>query len=201
MSFKEEYKKAYDNIVPDKEFIEQLSGKMKAEKQKNRKVPYKVPAVVAGVAIVVLICLAAAHVLNSKPKPSKSVPVNVGNPLQTPSSETGTFAAQKWYNPDDEPEKILSDFFNRLADSKQLKALYQNTENNFTEELAVSGEDTDLLAETFHFAKVISEKQQDGQGNTVYYMAQFYNGDIIKFVITDDKYFEFLDLEYIYQKE
>lgn len=199
MSFKDEYKKSYDSIVPDKEFLEQLSEKMEEEKQKKQKVYYRPLAAIAGVILVLFVGLTAFHLLGDNSKPSKPIHVKTGNTLQTPSSEIGTFATPKWYDENDKPEKILSDFSKRLGNRKQLKNLYQNTENNFTDEMLVTEEDVHFLVDKLQTAKAVSESPE--LENKVYYMAEFQNGDIIKFFISDNRYFAFLDLEFIYQFE
>lgn len=198
MSFKDEYKRSYDNIVPAKEFLEQLSEKMEEEKQKKRHAYFKPLAVAASVVLILAAGLGTFHILKGDSQPSEPIHVNTGNTLQTPSSEIGTFATPKWYDVDDKPEKIMIDFSKRLGDRKQLKKLYQNTENNFTDEMPVSGEEIDQLSQRMQSAKMISEELPESE-NKVYYMAEFRDGDIIKFVVTDDIYFAFLDLGYVYQ--
>lgn len=88
------------------------------------------------------------------------------------------------------PEKIIVDFSKRLGDRKQLKKLYQNTENNFTDEMLVSGEEIEQLSQRIQSAKIVSEEFPES-GNKVYYMAEFCDGDIIKFVVADDIFFIF----------
>lgn len=198
MSFKDEYKKSYDDIVPDKEFIKQLSEKMNEERHKRQKISYRVLTALVGIVILLLVGLSAFYFTKGFPKQSKPVQVQTGNSLPIASSEIGIFASEKWYDPKDKPEKILSDFLERLGDREQLVIMYQSTENTFTKEQSVSEADIDHILEKLQTAMVLLEGQKKQSGGD-YYMAEFQNGDIIKFVITDDGYFWFLDLEYVYQ--
>lgn len=197
MSFKDEYKKSYDDIVPDKEFIKQLSDKMKEERHKRQKISYRILTTMGSIVLILFIGLAALQLIKGFSQQSKPLKVHTGNTLPTISSEPGTFASAKWYNPDDKPEEILSDFLVRLGDDEQLTVLYQSTGNNFVKEQSVSETDINQIIEKLQTAEVLEEQKSQSGGS--YYMAEFQNGDIIKFVITDDGYFWFLDLEYMYQ--
>lgn len=198
MSFKDEYKKSYDDIVPDKEFIEQLSEKMNEEQHKRKKISYRLLTTFTGILLILFAGFITFHVLKGFSQSSKPIPQHMGKSLSTPSSEIGTFTTPKWYSPDDEPEKILSDFLERLGDREQLAVLYQSTENDFTKEQSVPEAELKQMIEKLQSAKVLAKEQKDKPFGS-YYMAEFHNGDIIKFVVTDDGYFWFLDLEYMYQ--
>lgn len=198
MSFKDEYKKSYDNIVPDQKFIDRLSAKLEQEQQKRRRGNYGIPAILAGVLVLLVVSLTAFHIITGNSEPSRPVQVNTGSTLQTPSAEIGTFSTPKWYGEEDQPGKILSDFAKRLRDKKQLQELYCSNENNFTDETCVSGKERKQLEEKIASGSFLSEEQRNAEQST-YYMAQFENGDIIKFVVLDDRYLKFLDLEYLYE--
>lgn len=197
MSFKDEYKKSYDDIVPDKEFIKQLSGKMQKEQQKRQKISYRVLTALISIVFILFVGFAAVQLIKGFSQKSKPLQVHTGNTFPIVSSEPGTFAPARWYNPSDNPEKILTDFLARLGDDEQLAVLYQGTGNNFVKEQTVSETTINQIIEQLQTAEVLKE-QKSKQGGS-YYMAEFQNGDIIKFVITDDGYFWFLDLEYMYQ--
>lgn len=198
MSFKEEYKDAFDKIVPEQEFLDKLSEKMKKEQQK-RKRPYLKPLVTAAcICLIILSGVAAVKLHTGNSGDLEPVHVNTGNTLKNPTKEPNLFATPKWYNENESPEKILSDFTERLEAGKELETLYKNTENNFTDEMIVSSDEIQELAGKLHSAEMISEEVGASDERT-YYMAEFSNGDIIKFVIQDDTYFYFMDLEYVYK--
>lgn len=198
MSFKDEYKKSYDDIVPDQKFIKQLSEKMNQEQQKRQKISYRVLQALVSIVLILFAGFSAFWLIGRFSQPSKPLQVHTGKSLPAISSEPGTFASDKWYDADAGPEEILSVFLERLGDKEQLVALYQSTENDFAKEQAVSETEIRQMIEKLRTAEPVSE-EQSSQPDGNYYMAEFQNGDIVKFVITADGYFHFLDLDYIYQ--
>lgn len=198
MSFKDEYKKSYDDIVPDKEFIKQLSEKMNKERNKRQKISYRILTVLASIVLIFFVGFGTFHLIKGFSKQSKPLQVRTGKTLPSISSELRSFAPAKWYNPDDKAEKILSDFLKRLGDEEQLVALHQSTENTFMESRSVPEADINQMIGKLQAATIVLEEKRN-QPDGDYYMAEFQNGDIIKFIITEDGYFWFLDLEYVYQ--
>lgn len=198
MSFKEEYKDAFDKIVPEQEFLDKLSEKMKKEQQKKKR-PYLKPLVTAAcICLIILSGVAAVKFHTGNSGDLEPVHINTGNTLKNPTKEPNLFATPKWYNENESPEKILSNFTERLETGKELETLYENTENNFTDDMIVPFDRIRELTAKLHSAEVVSEEVDNSEERT-YYMAEFSNGDIIKFVIQDDTYFYFMDLEYVYK--
>lgn len=196
MSFRDEYKETVDRIVPDQEFVDALSQKMKREQEKKRK-PYRLFAAAACVCVLLLAGL-AGYLWNRAPEISEPVQVNTGNTLQNPTAEPNLFDPSKWYHEGDGAEKIFSGFVGRLQKKGEWSRVYRNTENYFTDDMLLSEGEILELADQIREAKVAGQKPEDA-GREVYYMAEFENGDIIKFVLYEDGYFCFQDLDYIYK--
>lgn len=197
MSFRDEYKESYDSIVPDQAFLDRLSRKMKQEEQKrhrNRK-----PLVAAAcLCFLVLAGVIVWNVTYGLPKASQPVPVNTGTTLKNPTAEPNLFDTSGWYHEGDSAEKIFTDFVGRLKDASLVDAVYKNSENVFTDDMILSSDEIRSLAEMIGQAEEVQEKPDD-IGEKEYYMAEFKNGDIIKFVLTDQGYFSFLDLDAVYK--
>jgi len=211
MNFKDEYKKAVDTIVPDEQFIEKLSEKMKQEqgepKHIRRKANWK-PLVAAACLCVVVLAGVTVSWINGKNKGKpESMSVSIGNTTEKPTEVPTTgekdnnqnlFAGTQWYQEGDSAENILKDFVGRLLDSSQVETVYKNTENTFAEDMSISEAEVRALAEKIEVGSLLEENPAD-IGNNEYYMAEFKNGDIIKFILTDTGYFKFQDLEFIFR--
>lgn len=196
MSFRDEYKEAFRDIVPDKKFVDELSGTLKREQEKKR-MPYRKQLVAAFVCLLIVAGV-AGYLLGRVPESSQPVQVNTGNTMVDPTSEPNLFGKSKWYQEGDGPEKILRGFLSRLQDGGEQVRVYENKENQFSDDMLLSGEELRELAEQIRTARPSQEKP----GNTekkLYYMAEFPNGDIIKFVISEDGFFYFQDLDTIYK--
>lgn len=198
MSFKDEYKEAFDSVVPDKAFLDKLSEKM--ENEKNRKRGWKKQGIIAAACILllVLIGLAVRYAANISPDGAEPVRINTGNSLRTPTEEPNLFETPKWYDEADGAEKIYLDFVTRLSDDGELELLYRNTENNFTDDMVLTQAAAHELAEQLGEAEVVTEPVEK-MGSCLCYMAQFKNGDIIKFNLYENGYFVFQDYEAVYQ--
>ncbi len=197
MSFKDEYKESYDSIVPDQTFLDRLSRKMKQEEQKKHK--SRKPLVAA--ACLCLLVLAGVMVWNAiygLPKTSEPVSVNTGTSVKDPTAKPNLFDTSRWYHEGDSADKIFTDFVGRLRDAGLVEAVYKNSENLFTDDMILSSKEIQSLAEMIKEAEEVSDKPDD-MGEMEYYMAEFKNGDIIKFVLTDRGYFSFLDLDAVYK--
>ncbi len=194
MSFREDYKKSYDNIVPDKEFIDRLSERMEEEKGKKQ-VLWKRPVMAVGIIVFLVIGVFLFRFFGAGRRPTEPLRVQTET-LPSPSSEITAFTTPQWYDSGDKPEEIAAKFAGRMVDGEQLTALYQSGENDFTEEEQVSEKEVRRLAERLRTAALSSG--QKPSGDTVYYMAEFQNGDIIKFTVTEDTYFSFLEPEYVF---
>lgn len=197
MSFKEEYKESFDSIVPDPTFLDELSRKMKQEEQKRHR--NLKPLVVA--ACLCILVLAGAGIWRGFykfPESSEPVSVNTGTTVKNPTAEPNLFDSSGWYQEGDSPDQIFADFIGRLKDDSLVENVYKNTQNVFTDDMVLSSTEIHSLAERIGQAEEVAEKPDDS-GDKVYYMAEFKNGDIIKFVLTDREYFSFLDLDAVYK--
>lgn len=198
MSFRDEYKEAVDQIVPDKEFLDELSGKMKAEQKMEKKTYPKALMAAACICLCVLIGFGVRYVRMRTSDDLEPMQVNTGNTLQNSTAEPNLFDTSKWYRVEDGAEKIFSDFVKRLQEDGEWEAVYKNTENHFTDDMLLSQKEVHDLAQRIQGAGVLADKPDD-IGEETYFMAEFGNGDIIKFVLSDDGYFFFLDLDYVYK--
>lgn len=197
MSFRDEYKEAFRDIVPDEEFVDELAGKMKREQGRKGKPHRKALAAAACLCMVVLIGL-AVHIRNKGTELSEPLQVNTGSTLVDPTSKPNLFGISKWYQEGDSPEKIFSDFLQRLQDADEPTKVYENTENQFSDAMLLSEEEIRELSERLGAAEPVEEKPEEaGQKN--YYMAEFENGDIIKFIVYEDGFFCFQDLDVVYK--
>ena len=209
MNFKNEYKKAVDTIVPDEKFLANLSEKMKQEQEgqvySRRKTYWKPLVAAACLCVVVLAGMAVGKLYWGNPDEAESMPVAIGNtaaPTNVPETDEknknqNLFVEEQWYQEGDSAEKILNDFVGRLQDGSQVEAVYKNVENTFTEDMTLSAVEVSTLAEQIAMGSV-QEKEPEDMGKKEYYMAEFKNGDIIKFVLSDTGYFMFQDLQHIY---
>lgn len=197
MSFRDEYKEAFRDIVPDEEFVDELSRKMKRE-QESKGRSYKRPFVAAACLCLIVLIGLAGYFLNSKTEPSESVQVHTGNMPVDRTTEPDLFTRPKWYQEGAGPETVFSDFLSRLQDGRERIRVYKNTENQFSDDMLLSEEEIRELAERIQRAEPVEEKPENS-GKKEYYMAEFENGDIIKFVIYEDGLFCFQDLDTVYK--
>ncbi len=201
MSFKEEYKEAFDIIVPSQKFLDDLSEKMHMEQQKTRRInwSYQKPLVAAACVCVLVLAgvVARRQMLPKVQENSTPVTIQSGETEKNATATPGLFDMSAWYQEGDSPEKILGDFVARLSDEAQVRAVYKNSENVFTDAPVLSAEERTQLAKQIENAAVV--ESPDEVGDKEYYMAEFANGDIIKFSISAEQYFVFQDLEYVYQ--
>lgn len=197
MSFRDEYKEAFRDIVPNEEFIDELSAKMKREQESKRR-SYRRPFVVAACLCLIVLIGLARHFLNSGTEPTGPVQVHTGNMPVDPTSKPNLFGASKWYQEGARPENVFSDFWSRLKDGREYVRVYKNTENQFSDDMLLSEEEIHELAERIQGAEPVQD-EQEGSGQREYYMAEFENGDIIKFVVYEDGFFCFQDLDTVYK--
>lgn len=198
MSFKDEYKEAFDSVVPDKAFLDELSEKMKKEERRKRKRVRNGLVAAASLLVLAVLGLILSHMADIVPEDTEPVRIHTGNTLRKPTEEPNLFGSSKWYKESDGADKIISDFAKRLGSGEELEVLYQNTENYFTDDQILPESETRELSEQMETAEVVTEPAGE-MGSQLYYMAQFKNGDIIKFSIYENGYFTFQDYEAIYR--
>lgn len=198
MSFQDEYKQKMDQILPDKKFVEELAKKMENEK-KNSHHNYRKPFLIAAcVSLFVVAGVCAKMFLPFGHTEAEKVPVQAGNknPAATSSSSAGMFASSKWFDENEKPADVLSKFVIRLSDSNQLQALYESDTNEFRGE-GISEKAITSLAKKMENASVYDGSPSKDKP-IQYYMAEFDNGDIIKFEISSNKYMKFQDLQAVF---
>lgn len=198
MSFKDEYKEAFGSVVPDKAFLDELSDKMKKEKNRRKRRLRNGLAVAACLLVLVVLGLIFGSMTDIVPEDTEPVRIHTGNTLRKPTEEPNLFGSTQWYQESDGAEKIFSDFVKRLGDSGELEQLYKNTENHFTDEQILPKSEARKLSEQMKTAEVVT-KSVGEMGERFYYMAQFANGDIIKFSIYENGYFTFQDYGAVYR--
>lgn len=191
MNFRDSYKNDVSKIVPDAQYKNDLLKKLeKAEKNESeRKRKLNITVKVCS-SCAAMLAIAVSVSLAFKNPENKSSNLTEHGYHQTDSqSSTGLFTQPCWYDSSMSDKQIYELFIRRLSDSSDLTDLYMNNTNSFTDDNLLDQSSINSLCKKISHASV-TDKSTDDITDTdgVYYMAQFKNSDIIKFVIYDDCY-------------
>ncbi len=202
MNFKESYKRDNEKIVPDAEYRDNLEKKIEmalseeSKRRKNISVTFKILSSCA--AALVLVIAVTIGVRNSQNNNQDSIINHAGAGKQTSSSAT-IFSQSSWYDSEMSYSQIYELFIRRMSDSSDLTYLYMNNNNTFDDENLFDNTETEKLIKEIYSASV-TDKTEKELDNAVYYMAQFKNGDIIKFIIYDNTYVKIKNIDCVFKK-
>ncbi|MDO5558184.1 MAG: hypothetical protein Q4F95_01155 [Oscillospiraceae bacterium] len=198
MNFKDSYKRDNEKIVPDPEFISDLEKKLEImssqeiKRRKNISVAFKIcSSCAAAVILTVGITLGVRRSSGS-----------IDNPMHQAGKQTGAgsavFSQSDWYDSGMTCSEIYEVFINRMADSSDLSLLYRSSSNTFTDEDLMNDKDEIKSLVKSYSRVTVSDKDEKDLNNAVYYMAQFENGDIIKFIIYDGMYVKIKNIDAVF---
>lgn len=190
-TIKQQYNEYEKSIMPSAEFQEKLIEQLKAEQTKKR-APKYMGFVYAAAAAAAVICIGAVALnINDKSKtPAVSAPVSDYAAESGNAAAGNSFTFRSW---DSELSGMAAN--EALAEKlKSVEKLYSNTENRFSDENIIGGNEEELAK------KIRSAKPADIgiSGETVYYMAVFSDGTVAKFTVTDGKYLTVSEKIYIF---
>lgn len=218
--FKEEYKRDNEMINPSEEFLEKLKADMKKEEAKKERFILFDIRKMAVVAAVVAVSVIGADSYNKFYKEVKNNIIqqteisdnsgseekngitekdgsagnsgsfdNNGSDEKSGSAQDDLFSNSSWYDSGMSSEEIYKTFVKRISSQDDLKQLSVSDTNDFTHARVMDKASVNRLAGSLKGGSLIKDGS-DLKENPKYYMASFNNGDIIKFVIYDNRYFE-----------
>lgn len=188
MSFKESYKKDYEDIKPDNEFKKQLSAKMKAEPRRSIPVPAYFAAAAAAVAIAGGVRFFAAG------DDEAVVIEEYGVTVTTVSSAMGLLPSGKWYTGTESDEEKW-ELFTNLIGSGDIESLYCGMSKQLGDEDILNSESTAELSRRLAAAEPCDSVELSGK---IYFcMAVFEDGRIVKFQISENGEVKLNDAELI----
>lgn len=195
--FREKYKKDNEMINPSNDFLENLKVEMKKEEAKNHNYRFsnnkKILLTAATIALVVIGITTYNKIFNIQ-RNNIIQSAEVSDSSQMNESENGLFSNSKWYDQSLSNEEIYDIFIKRLSSPEDLKELSTSNSNEFTNSEVIKKSDVEKLVDLLENASLI-EGEKYSEENPTYYMASFKNGDIIKFTIYNNRYFECNDFE------
>lgn len=218
--FKEQYKKDNEMVNPSREFLDKLKTEMKKEersKGSNRKhishknyAGRKVFAAAAAIALIVIGAGSYNKIFdfhkNNIMQPAEISEDNGQNNNDKNSGSIGNyseneenqlFSNSSWYDSNMTSEEIYKIFIKRISSEDDLKELTVSSTNDFTNGKVMDKSSVNKLADSLKSAALIKDDSYVEE-KPEYYMAAFNNGDIIKFVIYDNRYFECSEFEGIF---
>ncbi len=196
MNFKDSYKKDMEQITPDKDFVRNLSLKLKeaseyptipAKSVRNKRTIFRY-RYLAAAAVILLVFIAgtgAGIFINRNNFSDNSDNIGQQGVTETivPTGEP-IFDTKKWYEDCETEQDICRLFIQRLSDTTDLTKLYKNNENVFDDSMQMNQEDIRELVKLIQNGRVDYEEETRMESRkTEYYMAVFKNGDVIKFSI------------------
>lgn len=189
MSFKESYKKDYENIKTDEAFKKQLSEKMKAvPKTKIHAGVYAVAALAAVIAVVL-------GLRSFTPAEEQSgIIQEQGDTVTTISTATGSFMQEKWYAGAENDEEIW-DKFRELMGGEDIATLYCGSSEQLGDGDILSDTEAEELSQKLASAVLCEEKELSGEIS--FCMAVFGDGKIVKFRISENGEVQLNDTETI----
>lgn len=195
--FREKYKKDNEMINPSNDFLENLKVEMKKEEAKNHNYRFsnnkKILLTAATIALVVIGITTYNKIFNIQ-RNNIIQSAEVSDSSQMNESENGLFSNSKWYDQSLSNEEIYDIFIKRLSSPEDLKELSTSNSNEFTNSEVIEKSDVDKLVGLLENASLIEDENYSKE-NPMYYMASFKNGDIIKFTIYNNRYFECNEFE------
>lgn len=189
MSFKESYKKDYENIKTDEAFKKQLSEEMKAvPKTKIHAGVYAVAALAAVIAVVL-------GLRSFTPAEEQSgIIQEQGDTVTTISTATGSFMQEKWYAGAENDEEIW-DKFRELMGGEDIATLYCGSSEQLGDGDILSDTEAEELSQKLASAVLCEEKELSGEIS--FCMAVFGDGKIVKFRISENGEVQLNDTETI----
>lgn len=177
MSFKEKYGEYQQQIVPDEKFLEKLAVKMEQQKQKqlNRKKLYTIFISIASVSTGVA---AALVLILNVPKALNNNTVKIMGNSDRISYQEGIFDISDVFT----NEKTISEQLYEMI-LNDSSVVYESNENKFEYKDELSKDSRRELA-----LKIKNTEETNDQidENKKYYMLITENGDIVKFLISED---------------
>lgn len=189
MSFKESYKKDYENIKTDKAFRERLSAEMNAAHapEKRGKMQFAVCAAA-------VIALAAGLSFLALPKNEKEIISEQAGTGAAVSAETGLLAPKKWYSGAETDEEIWAEF-RKLISAGDITSLYMGSGETLKESDILTSDDTEELCRRLSGAVPCESAELSGEIS--FCMAVFGDGKIVKFRISSSGEVQLNDAELI----
>lgn len=210
--FKEEYRKEMQKITPDSSFLQGLASEMEREERnlrekdhikRNRKSGKKVLAWSAAAAAA-LICIGISILWRKTnalaPANENLMKQNAGGILEQTENKEGIFNGSSWYGNETEPEEIYKILMEKMTEDPEMK-LTVSDEENFQHAEQLSSEKTAEMAQMLaegHLWENGEEAKDLSTENPVYYLAEFQDKTVVKFVVYDDRYFYCREIDGIF---
>lgn len=199
--FKDEYKKDNELIKPSKEFLDKLKMEMKKEEEKQKTYKLFNTRKIAAVAAILAVAIISAGSYNKMVNTEKNKVVNQAeiskehnktnsNNKSDEGQQGNLFNNSSWYDSNMTSEEIFSVFVKRLSSKDDLKELSVSDTEDFTDSDPMDERAVNEVISLLKDGRKAEDDSSDLKKNPKYYMASFKNGDIIKFIIYDNKYFE-----------
>lgn len=199
--FKNRYKVANEKIKPDAEFLSSLEKAMENQRRTSKKAifirisGYAVSAVACGAMIFLGISVfsgehkvVTSDSYDTLSSSSQSELHQHGNNAYNPPVNQGVFADSELYSTEtDDPEKLA--LLAERMNSEELKYAYSNNVDRFDESNIMDSDALESLVSLLSAGGTETDDSPSGNAQTVYYMAVFTNGDIVKFSISDSRFF------------
>lgn len=194
MNFKDSYKKDMGQITPDKDFVRNLSLKLKeasdystipaeSDRKKRTIFRYRHLAAAAVILLVFIAGIGAGIFLNRNNFSDNFHHIGQQGMRETivPTGEP-IFDTKKWYEDCETEQDICRLFIQRLSDTADLTKLYKSNENVFDDSMQMNPEEISELVKLIQNGTVDYEEENHLENQKAeYYMAIFKNGDVIKF--------------------
>lgn len=189
MSFKESYKKDYEDIKTDEAFRKQLSEEMNAIPK-----PKMHTGVYAAAALAAVFVMALGLRFFMSAEEQSGIIHEHGGGVTAASTETGLFTQEKWYA-DAENDEEIWDKFRELIVGEDIASIYCGSTEQLGDSDILSGTEAAELFRKLSLAKPCEEKELSGEIS--FCMAVFGNGKIVKFRISENGEVQLNDTEMI----
>lgn len=191
LSFKESYKKDYENIKTDEAFKNRLSEEMKVAAPEKHK---KVRIVFYTAAAAVIVFALGFRFLIFTPNNGEAEIIQQVDTVTTVSTASGLFAQEKWYA-GAETDAEIWDKFKELIGGGNVTSLYRGGSEQLGEADILSGAEAEELSRKLASAVPCGEKELSGEIS--FCMVVFGDGKIVKFRISDSGEVQLNDTELV----
>lgn len=184
-------------INPSNEFLEKLKIEMKQEQEfksrHNVKKSRKIFLTAASIALI-FIGITAYSRISDLQKNDITQKAEISDSSEKNTEQNGIFSNSKWYDSSLSSKEIYDKFISRISSKDDFDKLRVSNTNQFTDDDVMNESEVEELVDLLKDGTLI-ENGDYSKENPKYYMADFKNGDVIKFTIYNNEYFECNEFE------
>lgn len=213
--FKENYLREMQQITPDSSFLQELAGKMEQEAEKSRAEKENLQLHGKGragkllkwvpVAAAALICIGIGVFWKTTPELATAndnlMKQTAGGMLEQTDNSEGVFDGNSWYGSETDQAEIYRILTEKMVKDSGLNITVSKADD-FQDAEALSHEDTASVVEMLEEGCLVgsyTDAKELLSGSSVYYLAEFQDGTVVKFAVYQEQYFYCSEIDGIFE--